>query len=147
MPSCFLCHDDDSRDPVLKVCLCDTRVHASCFLRLVRVPSHSEGCAVCKQPYLLLRRTRCRVDPFRACAWCTGALAWLFLCGVCALVLELDPSSRPVYVVLLLGILASGAVFAACSSTSPSTRFLTPVSHVVGVRECVPSPHGSTSDA
>lgn len=49
MSDCFVCMS--AEPPLYKVCLCDTKIHRTCFERLVNVPSHSTHCAMCKTAY------------------------------------------------------------------------------------------------
>ena len=49
---CFLCHNEDDKRSLYRVCNCDTVIHADCFSQLVkRVPAHSTHCPVCCAPY------------------------------------------------------------------------------------------------
>ena len=48
---CYICEEDDAR-PTFQVCLCDYRVHDTCFRELVtRVESHNERCPICLKIY------------------------------------------------------------------------------------------------
>ena len=46
---CFVCAS--SQHPLYKMCRCSTVVHAECFHNLLRVPSHSTHCAICRTKY------------------------------------------------------------------------------------------------
>ena len=77
MDECFLC--SESHTPLYRVCACDTLVHAACYHRLVRVPTHVARCAVCQQPYDNDTRTFTRITcPYQPCAMLTSGLGMLF---------------------------------------------------------------------
>lgn len=132
--ACFLC--GDSRPPLLRVCHCDTRVHTACFLRLLRVPSHSEQCPVCQHRYRLRHRTVLSIDVYRVSTWCAALLAWLFLTVTCAVVVRIDPTTRLAYAILLFLLLSSAMCASAYSFRTPDhPRCIALVPRVVGVHE------------
>ena len=81
MDECFLC--SESHTPLYRVCACDTLVHAACYHRLVRVPTHVARCAVCQQPYDNDTRTLTRITcSYQPCAMLTSGLGMLFASSV-----------------------------------------------------------------
>ena len=60
MNTCFVCLDDEDENGIrslFKVCACETRIHKSCFIRLVTdVHTHKTQCPVCLKPYTHVSR-------------------------------------------------------------------------------------------
>lgn len=77
---CFVCYDDAA--PMMRPCACRTPVHEACLRSsILKVPSHRDGCPVCRQKYEGIECVERRRWRFDADAMVCAA-AYLFVLGI-----------------------------------------------------------------